>query len=535
MPMPMPNPIPPASNAPIDPDPDLMSVSPPEHDMFARATKSGWTAEDDQRLEAAVEEHMRQKQYDEEQGIRPRSTTNSPSIKSWAEIARTAFPNGRFNKAACSSRWRTLRRPKTNRGQWSQSEDKLLLQIVQEVGQDRWPLIAERIGSRTAKQCRERWNNHVDPTINKAPFTPEESAKIMSMYTQMGSKWSEMAKQLPGRPDNRIKNHFNTVLNRRARRVQTHSMHPAPHPHHHRHPQSHQYMSDFPINGAADSGYCALSSSAALPNGRPSYPPYHVKQELASGIPHTCPRSSSSLSSSSSPYSFANPTPASHHAPAYSLSPSVRLGAYDHPHHYASPHSSLSGQSKFLSPSLPSQRTSMSSSSSNNFGFNFDSTYPTTQGNFLPPRSNISIMSAPMAPSLADHPVLPAAAGSSTPLGCNGNAGLSQAPPGSGPGPGPGTGPGPMFRFALAGEQPLSSSSTDVHPHSPTSTYQSTHSTSPYQPNVAPYPPSDFAASPYQPPPSEMYYHNATSGPPGGTHYPSYQPKAASYQPNGSS
>lgn len=91
--------------------------------------------------------------------------------------------------------------------------------------------IAKEMGSRSGKQCRERWHNHLDPssqsrsalsctrtsahisgfcsTVNKGDWTPEEDALIQQMYAQFGSKWAEMAKHLPGRPDNAIKNHFN--------------------------------------------------------------------------------------------------------------------------------------------------------------------------------------------------------------------------------------------------------------------------------------------------------------------------------------
>lgn len=55
-------------------------------------------------------------------------------------------------------------------------------------------------------------------SVNKAPFTPEEDALICAMYKQIGSKWAEMAKMMPGRPDNAIKNHFNTSLQRSKRR-----------------------------------------------------------------------------------------------------------------------------------------------------------------------------------------------------------------------------------------------------------------------------------------------------------------------------
>lgn len=65
-------------------------------------------------------------------------------------------------------------------------------------------MIAGEIGTRSGKQCRERWHNHLDPSINKSDWTAEEEALIRELHAKMGPKWAEMARLLPGRPDNSI-------------------------------------------------------------------------------------------------------------------------------------------------------------------------------------------------------------------------------------------------------------------------------------------------------------------------------------------
>ncbi|XP_062193074.1 transcription factor MYB20-like isoform X2 [Phragmites australis] len=106
------------------------------------------------------------------------------------------------------------------KGPWTAEEDQKLVSFILGNAQCCWRAVPKLAGLlRCGKSCRLRWTNYLRPDLKRGLLSDAEEKLVIDLHAQLGNRWSKIASHLPGRTDNEIKNHWNTHIKKKLKKM----------------------------------------------------------------------------------------------------------------------------------------------------------------------------------------------------------------------------------------------------------------------------------------------------------------------------
>jgi pre-mRNA-splicing factor CDC5/CEF1 len=96
-------------------------------------------------------------------------------------------------------------------GVWKNTEDEILKAAVMKYGKNQWARVASLLNRKSAKQCKARWYEWLDPSIKKIEWSREEEEKLLHLAKLMPNQWRTIA-PIVGRTAGQCMEHYEKLL-----------------------------------------------------------------------------------------------------------------------------------------------------------------------------------------------------------------------------------------------------------------------------------------------------------------------------------
>lgn len=102
-------------------------------------------------------------------------------------------------------------------GVWKNTEDEILKAAVMKYGKNQWSRISSLLVRKSAKQCKARWHEWLDPSIKKTEWSRDEEEKLLHLAKLMPTQWRTIA-PIVGRTAAQCLEHYERLLDQATRR-----------------------------------------------------------------------------------------------------------------------------------------------------------------------------------------------------------------------------------------------------------------------------------------------------------------------------
>ena len=95
---------------------------------------------------------------------------------------------------------------------FTEYEDNCLRCLVQQYGTKDWFVISKIIGTKSPRECKDRWEGFIHPKMTNRLWTLEEDMLLAKIYGEIGPKWKKISSFFEGRTDSSVRNRWNYLI-----------------------------------------------------------------------------------------------------------------------------------------------------------------------------------------------------------------------------------------------------------------------------------------------------------------------------------